>query len=122
MNSFLGLEDAQNPYNYKSHFMPYLENKQKLDILFLKYEDLQQNPAAAVRNILQHLDLSHVRFSSEELSQVIQGRKESMLSSWNALSTSIFTKDFSSYFDPDLLNMVDKELKVNWKLLNSGPV
>ena len=122
MNTFLGLEDHLNPYNYKTHFMPYLENKEGLDILFLRYEDFEQNPEAAVQKILQHLGLDTVTLTTKDVNHVIQGKKENMLPSWKAVSNSIFTKDFYSFFDIELRNKIEKELKVDWNLVMSGTV
>lgn len=57
---FLGQSDSKSPYNYKLHFMEYLENDANLDILFFKYEDLRDNLPNAVQNIVQHLGLAQV--------------------------------------------------------------
>ena len=119
---FLGSIDPSNPYNYKTHFLQYLNNEQELDILFLKYEEVDQNPDKAVRNILEHLGLSEVTFSKKEVQGMLGVREENILTSWDVISKSVRTSNFSSFFDTDLLLRFDEELKVDWKLVNSGNV
>ena len=64
---FLGHSDAKSPYNYKQHFMGYLENDDDLDILFFKYEDLRDNLPNAVQNLINHLGFSQVSANFEKL-------------------------------------------------------
>ena len=119
---FLGSTDPSNPYNYKTHFLQYLDNKQKLDILFLKYEEVDQSPDKAIRNILAHLGLNQVSFSKKEVQGMLGVREENILTSWNVIFKSVKSSNFSSFFETDLLLRFDEELKVDWKLVNSGNV
>ena len=121
MDVFVGYEDPDNPYNYKTHFMQYLLNVEELKILFLKYEDLEQNPVGAVRNILQHMGRDHDTLTIEDVKQVIQVRKDSRPTSWGVLSKSMANEQATS-IDPELLNKFDRELKVDWRLVKSGTV
>ena len=124
MDIFLGFEaeDTKNPYNYKAHFMQYLENEFDLDIMFFKYEDLEQKPDEAIRNILDHLGLHQVTMTTEEAKEIVEVQDENMLTSWNVLSRSIKTNEFAAFFDPELVQKFEKELKIDWKLVKTGIV
>ena len=62
--------DPSNPYHYKTHFLQFLENEQNLDILFLKFEDFDQNPEEAVREIQQYLGIKR-KLRSSQMARVL---------------------------------------------------
>ena len=114
----------RNPYHYKTHFLQFLENEHKLDILFLKFEDMDVNPSAALQEIINHLGLK-VRLTSSQLARITGVTKEAEgkdLTTWGHVAKSITAKNLGSYFDSDIQAMFDRELKVDWRLVKSGTV
>ena len=67
-------------------------------------------------------NVTQVSFTVEEMREIVAVKEENLLTSWNVLARSIKTTDFASFFDPELLQKFEKELKVNWKLVKSGTV
>ena len=125
MDLFLGCKYEENPYNYKTHFLQFLENENKLDILFLKFEDIDQNPGRALEDIIKHLEMDiSFTLSSEEVEKIVAVTKEEETETitWGKLAQSIGTNNFNAFFDTDITTLFDSELKVDWRLIKSGTV
>ena len=70
---FLGSQDNENPYNYKLHFLQFLENEEDLDLLFLKFEEIENDPKRALQQIMDHLEYNLV-LSQKEIDKVLNVR------------------------------------------------
>jgi hypothetical protein len=56
------------------------------------------------------------------MKEIVTVKEQNQLTSWNALARSIKASEFVTFFDSELLERFERELKVNWKLVHSGTV
>ena len=98
--------------------------------MFLKLDDINRDPRAVLQTITNHLGVpfSVSKFSDKEVEEILTETEASELAdprsmdTWGDFSRSIKKSAFGAFFDDELQNLFDTNLKINWNLVKSSCV
>ena len=98
--------------------------------MFLKLDDLNATPRDVLQSMTDHLGVpfSVSKLSDKEVEEILAESEASELAdprsmdTWGDFTRSIKQSAFGAFFDDDLQNLFDTNLKINWNLIHSSCV
>ncbi|XP_072312705.1 sulfotransferase 1C2 [Eucyclogobius newberryi] len=118
--------------SWYDHVKGYWAEREKMNILYLFYEDMKENPRREVERIMRYLDLS---VSDEVISRIVEltsfkNMKENPMTNYSCVPAPVFNHevspfmrkgevgDWRNHFTPEQSNIFDEDYKEKMKDVN----
>ena len=113
---------GNSPYNYKEHFMQFMNNPADREVYAFKVEDLKSNPVHALHKLFQFLDIQLWLPETTLIEMANECQLESEVATWDMFANLLAVKELSSFMDENVRRCFSKDLKINWKIVSSMPI